>query len=150
MPPPRRAVLVQLLLHAGPRLVVDDSLVLTFVDLAAVFDPARVDDVGQQIVEAVLGEVLAARAAPGAGRPRFREPAAVIEFLHHRDQRPVFNVQREDLDNALRLLRVEHERAARGTHVIAKNEVAAHPLAPPPRGTHFVARVLGDHLAFEL
>ena len=32
------AVPVQLLLHAGPRLVVDDSFVLALVDLAAVFD----------------------------------------------------------------------------------------------------------------
>jgi hypothetical protein len=100
---------VQLLLHMGPCLVIDDSLVLTLVDLAAIFDPARIDDVGQQVVEPVLSEAFAARSAPGAGGPRLRQPAAVIEFLDHRDQRPVFNIECKDLDDASRLLMVEHE-----------------------------------------
>ena len=69
-----------------PHLRVDNDLVLTRVELFLVLDFAQVNGIRQQVVQAALGEPLASAKVPFAGLPAFGEPAALFQFLRHRDQ----------------------------------------------------------------
>ena len=136
--------------HVVPDLVVHDAVVLAFVDLVAVLHLAQVDLVGQQIVEVVLGDGLAARLPAFARGPRLHAPVAALEFLHYRYERAVFKVQVEDGPDAPRLLLIHHQRAALGHDVVAQDGHAADPFALPARRAHFVASALRNHLPLEL
>jgi hypothetical protein len=65
---------------------VDNGLVLSGVDLFLVLDLAQVNGICQQVVQAALGERLAAAKVPFVRLPAFGELTALLQFPHHRDQ----------------------------------------------------------------
>ena len=78
------AMRAQPVLHLLPKLFANDALVLAVVDLALVLDAADIDHVGQQQVQAGLGEGIAAAHVALARPPALVDPAAALQFLDHR------------------------------------------------------------------
>jgi len=102
--PPASAIPVERALDPVPGLVVHNAIMLTFINLPTVVDFADVDHIGEQVVKAILGDRLAARLSACPRRSGLHPPSAPVEFLHHRDQRSEFEVEREDLPYPLSFL----------------------------------------------
>ena len=145
-----RPVVGQHLPHALEGAGIDQGRLLAGVDLVLVAHPADVGHVGQQAVQAGLGEGPAAARLALPGLPALVGPAAPLQLLHHRQQRLVLQVQREDGADAFGLVGVDQQPAAARVHVEAQQRPAAGPLALAPRGGDLVAGALGDDLALEL
>jgi hypothetical protein len=129
---------------------IDDSRLLTVMDLVLVADLPHIGDVAQQAVQTGAREGLAAAGRAFARLPALAEPAAAIQFLHHWQQRSVLQVQGEDRAHPVGFFGIDGEASALGVEVIAQEGVAAGPLALAAGGGDLVARPLGDQLALEL
>jgi hypothetical protein len=80
------AVVVQVGLDQIPGRLVDQSLMLAFVELSLVIDEARVQRIGEEHVDGLLDERLAASFTPGFRLPLLGAPVEAFEFVHHRHQ----------------------------------------------------------------
>ena len=87
------AIAFQYGLHALPDFRRNNPGMFAIVDLGFVFDIPWVDDVGQQLVEAGLGEDFPAAFWTFASGPAFIQPATAFEFLNHGDQSLMLQVQ---------------------------------------------------------
>ena len=76
-----------------PQAGVNQGVVFPLIEGALVPDLPRIDDVGQQPVQAVLREGVAASLDAFPGRPAFREPPAAVDLPDHRDQGLVVQVE---------------------------------------------------------
>src|SRR6266852_1487832 len=86
------ALLAEQLLDLLPHVRGEDGLVLAGVHFLLVLDLAQVDGVGQQVVQAALGEPLPAPKVPLARLPALGQPAPLLQLLDHRDQPLVLQV----------------------------------------------------------
>jgi hypothetical protein len=129
---------------------IDDLGLLAPADDALVANPARVKDVGQEVVEAVLREELAARGFAVARGPRLHPPTSAFQFLDHGHARAVLQMKCLDLTDAPGFLLIDGEPAALRQKVVTERRKPADPFPFAAGGSHLVARALGDHLALEL
>ena len=102
-----------------------------------------------------LYKLFFAIAFPPACRPSrvvqdFHPPPSAVECLHHRDQRPKFQIEPEDCSYSFGFLLIHYEATTSRSNVVAKYGISANPLAFAPGGTHLVASPLRDHFPLEL
>ena len=142
------AVALQERLGLLEQLVGYDGLVLAVMDLVLVLDLANVGDVGEQRIEAVLGEQLAAALRSLLGPPAFGRPATAVQLRDRGQQRLVFEIQLEYLPHALGFDLVHRE--LRVLYGVSENRHATRPFTLVAGGGDLVADALADHLAFEL
>ena len=90
-----------------PQIGLDKGVVFPLIEGALVPDLPRIDDVGQQPVQAVLREGLAASLDAFPGRPAFREPSPAVDLPDDRDQGLVVQVEVMDRPDPRRFLRVD-------------------------------------------
>src|SRR5207247_8034766 len=90
------AMLLQVRLHLLPYGRVDNGGMRAVVDFVLMFDLADVEDIGQQLVQAWLGERSPAPRSAFAAYPTLVDPATPLQFLDHRSQRLVLQIQLED------------------------------------------------------
>ena len=131
--------------------LVDDAWMFAGMGFVLVLDPAYVGDVAQQVMQCRLGKWGAAAGCAVAGGPTLVAPAAPFQFVDHRDQRLVFQIQFEDGAHAARFGAIRHQLEAVDVDVIAQDGMTAGPFSLPSRRGNLVAHAaLGDDLAFEL
>src|SRR5207247_9321248 len=86
------AMLLQVHLHLLPYGRIDNGGMLAVVDFVLMLDLADVEDIGQQLVQACLGERSTAPRAALAAHPALVDPPTPLRSLHHRSQRLVLQV----------------------------------------------------------
>src|SRR5690242_12009657 len=89
-------VAAQQRLYAPEGIGVDKRRLFAVMDFVFVAYFAGVENVGQEAIEAGLGEGPTAAWAAVAGLPLFAHPAAAGQLLHHRQECLVLQVQGED------------------------------------------------------
>jgi len=135
-------------LHPPKQLLGHERFVLTTMRLLLVLDLADVGDVGEQRIQAVLGEEPSAPLTSLLGRPAFRGPAAPIELGHRGEERLIFEVQVKDLPHPLRFDLVDDE--LRFFDRVSQERHAAGPFSLAAGGGNLIAYTLADHFAFKL
>src|SRR5262249_22695971 len=103
------AMLAQMRLYLFPHGHVDDGRMLALVDFVLMLYLADIEDIGQQFVQARLGEGATTPRSALATCPALVDPAASPQFLHHRPQRLVLQVKLEDCPHEGRLLLVDDQ-----------------------------------------
>src|SRR6516225_6428883 len=80
-------------LYLTPYIQVYDFRVLASVDFLLVFNLARVNDIGKDLVKAGLSKRATSPYMPLARHPAFVQPLPALQFLDHRDQTLVVHIQ---------------------------------------------------------
>lgn len=138
------------LLHAAKDLALHERRVLPVMDFVLLRDLADVEHVGEEPVEAGLGEAFPPCFAALLCDPPFLPPAPGLQLLYSGDEGLALEIELEDGPDPGRLLLVDQEPPPPGVHVEAQDRPAPGPFPLAPRGGDLVPGPLGDDLPLEL
>src|SRR5262245_30012370 len=118
---PAAAVTPESFLDLVPHPRLDDGRVLPLMDLALVLDLAEIGDVGEQFVQAGLGERPAATPMTLACLPALAEPASPRQLLYHGQQGATLEVHSENGPHPGCFSVVDHQLEGAWVDVVAQH-----------------------------